>query len=142
MGKSIRLSERHGVNPTLCLCFWCGEEDGSLALLGRIGAGDLEAPHRACLNYDPCDACKEKWDSGITLLEVVPISESDNPPIFKGCEHAFTSRFIVTSDRLAAKLFNDGSAVANMMEKRKAYLPVDAFSMVLKILGDAELIPK
>ena len=57
MGDIIRLSDRHGVNPTLCMCFWCGEDTGDLALLGRM-KGDVEAPQKAIVNYDPCPDCK------------------------------------------------------------------------------------
>ena len=32
-GKSIRLHPKHGVNPTTGQCFWCGEPDGTIALL-------------------------------------------------------------------------------------------------------------
>jgi hypothetical protein len=41
MKDSIRLSEKHGVNPSLMLCFYCGEASG-VALLGRL-KGDQDS---------------------------------------------------------------------------------------------------
>ena len=43
----IKLSPKHGLNPTIPVCFWCGEERNEVALLGHIGDGrkheDFEA---------------------------------------------------------------------------------------------------
>ena len=33
----IKLSPKHGLNPTIPVCFWCGEERNEVALLGHIG---------------------------------------------------------------------------------------------------------
>lgn len=57
MSDSIRLHPEHGLNPTLCTCFWCGEDTGEIALLGATYNG--EAPMHMVLNYEPCAACKE-----------------------------------------------------------------------------------
>jgi hypothetical protein len=70
MRKSIRLSEKHGLNPTLAVCAWCGEETGEIALLGYMGKGDPEAPRRAVLNYEPCPKCSELWAQGTACVEV------------------------------------------------------------------------
>ena len=78
---SIRLSEKHGLNPTLEVCFFCGEETGELALLGKL-KGDKEAPKRMVLHYDPCEKCKKKWADGVALIAVVTEQPEDKrPPI-------------------------------------------------------------
>ena len=60
----ILLSPKHGLNPTIPICFWCGEEKNEIALMGRIGDArkgeDFEAPMHAVLDYEPCDKCREK----------------------------------------------------------------------------------
>ena len=82
---SIRLSEKHGLNPTIGICFWCGEETGELALLGYLGKGDPEASRYTVLNYDPCPKCRENWDKGVACIEVSDYPNRDNqPPIQKG----------------------------------------------------------
>lgn len=71
MGNSIRLSPKHGVNPSLEICVYCGGEKG-IALLGKIrgrGNDDIEAPSKIILDKEPCDECKEGMSQGITVFE-------------------------------------------------------------------------
>lgn len=64
---SIRLSEKHGINPSLDCCIICGEAKG-VAILGRI-KDDKEAPHKMVTSLEPCDACKEKYlKNGVMLV--------------------------------------------------------------------------
>ena len=37
MRMALKLSPKHGLNPTISVCFWCGEEKDESALLGHIG---------------------------------------------------------------------------------------------------------
>lgn len=81
--SSIRLSEKHGVNPTLCQCFFCGETK-HIALLGQIGdrrkGEDIEAPRECVMDYEPCDKCQEQMKRGVTLIEVSTAQPSDGRP--------------------------------------------------------------
>lgn len=61
MSKSIRISEKHGLNPCIPICPFCGQEKNELALLGYI-KGDKEAPKSAILNLEPCDTCRENLE--------------------------------------------------------------------------------
>lgn len=56
MSKGIRVSEKHGVNPSITICPICGKETG-IALLGKL-KGDKEAPMR--MLSDLCDDCISK----------------------------------------------------------------------------------
>ena len=56
MSKNIRLSEKHGVNPSITVCPICGKETG-IALLGKL-KGDEEAPRK--IIGDLCDDCISK----------------------------------------------------------------------------------
>lgn len=70
--EGIELSPKHGLNPSLDLCFWCGEAMG-VALVGRIrrnGESDAEAPHEMCTGLKPCPECAKKWSTGVPLIEV------------------------------------------------------------------------
>ena len=75
----IRVSKKHGLNPTITLCFWCGENTG-IALLGKL-PNDAEAPKKAILNYEPCPKCKKLWEQGIPVLEVSkkPLNDAQAP---------------------------------------------------------------
>lgn len=71
---SIKLSEKYGVNPTIPVCFFCGEEKNEVALLGKITdkhtREEVEAPMKMVLDYEPCDKCKEQWSKGVAIIEV------------------------------------------------------------------------
>lgn len=60
---SIRLSPKHGFNPSIVICPVCGK-DTSIALFGRL-KGDTEAPKQ--IKGDLCDECKKKY---VTIIEV------------------------------------------------------------------------
>ncbi len=57
MSAGIKVSPKHGVNPTIPICFWCGEEKGEIALLGKL-PGDAEAPRNMVLDYEPSGRTK------------------------------------------------------------------------------------
>lgn len=79
--SSIRLHREYGLNPTIPVCFWCGEDTGEIALLGSGYKG--EAPHKMILNYQPCPKCMEMFAQGVLFVEVVPSSKSKYPPLGK-----------------------------------------------------------
>jgi len=115
--KSIRLHPKHGVNPTIPLCFWCGEEKNELALLGAAYKG--EAPKNLLLDYEPCDACKALMDKGITLVEASP--NADGTP-------KFTGRWAVVSEEAIERIFKPAETVAAVLRHRKAYVEPEAFA--------------
>ncbi|KKL71057.1 hypothetical protein LCGC14_2098680 [marine sediment metagenome] len=134
MSCEIRLSEKHGVNPTLGICFWCGGADGSIALLGRL-PGDEEAAHRTFISYDPCDDCKAQFEQGITLVEC---SEHPNdpddlqPPIQKDRQATLypTGRYLVITEEAIERLLPEGPMLDAVLSKRRGYLEVAAFEMI------------
>lgn len=71
--KNIKLSPKHGVNPSLILCAICGKSTG-LALQGLL-KNDAEAP-RQVIDREPCDDCKKeikKYEKiGFTVFVVSP----------------------------------------------------------------------
>jgi len=83
MSKDIKLSPKHGLNPCIPICFWCGEEKNEIALLGML-KGDQEAPMQAVLNLEPCPKCKQKMDLGITIIEGTSTPIYKNIPKYQG----------------------------------------------------------
>ena len=67
--SSIRLSEKHGVNPSLLQCPLC-QKDTGVALYGKL-QGDTEAPRKS-LDRDPCAECQVHMKQGIILVEAIP----------------------------------------------------------------------
>lgn len=88
MSNSSKISPKHGVNPTIPICFFCGEEKQEIALLGKIGgkSEDLEAPRHMVLDYEPCDKCKEQMKLGVVLIPVSDTQPGDNRPPMKSME--------------------------------------------------------
>ena len=79
--KGIKLSPKHGVNPCIPGCFWCGQLKNEIALLGLL-PNDQEAPFGIILDYEPCDECKAKWEEGVVILEVTDTpNQEGQPPI-------------------------------------------------------------
>ena len=60
---SVRISPKHGLNPSIVICPICKKET-SIALFGRL-KGDIEAPIQ--VEGELCDECKKKY---ITIVEV------------------------------------------------------------------------
>ncbi len=108
---SIRLSEKHGVNPTLGVCFICGGDTGEIGLLGRL-PNDAEAPRKAVLLLEPCAKCKEKVT--IAEAEIVPGSMPD-----------LTGRFAQLTDETFKEVFGDQ---ADALKKRLAFMHPTEFA--------------
>lgn len=75
---SIRISEKHGVNPSMMTCFYCGEVTG-IALMGKL-PGDAEAPRQCCCSVEPCDKCKEKFKDYVLMVEAQSSDSKDPQP--------------------------------------------------------------
>lgn len=74
--KSIKLSPKHGVNPSVLHCFCCGESYG-VAMLGKL-KGDKEAPKE--LYRGLCDKCESVVkQGGVLIIEVKDGETSKNP---------------------------------------------------------------
>ena len=82
MSKDIKISPKYGVNPTIPVCFFCGEPKNEIALMGKM-KGDIEAPKNMVIDYEPCEHCKEQWAMGVPLIECVTSSfiDDDRPGI-------------------------------------------------------------
>ena len=130
---SIRLSEKHGVNPTMGVCFWCGEEDGTIALLGRL-PNDREAGRHMVLNYDPCDSCAGQWERGIALFEVTTHANHENQVAINATRRDRdpldgifpTGRWCVMKEEAFTRIFH-GDEVDATLKVRKAYIDADVY---------------
>ena len=73
---NIRMSPKHGLNPTISVCFFCGKEKNEIALLGKL-KNDAEAPRNAVIDYEPCEECKAKFSLGIAFIAVSTVPQQD-----------------------------------------------------------------
>lgn len=79
MSSSIKLSPKYGLNPTIPICFFCGEQKNEIVLLGKSkGRTDEEAPKTMLMDYVPCEECQKKFAQGLLVIEVVDYPMVEN----------------------------------------------------------------
>ena len=120
----LRLSEKHGVNPSVELCFFCGKEKG-LVLAGHM-RGDAEAPHEAVWTMEPCTECEGHMQQGIILIEVRDGESGRNP--------YRTGRFHVVTEEAFQRIFQ---GVDDVLETRFCWIP----ESVSKAIGLHDQVP-
>lgn len=81
---SIRISEKHGVNPSILQCEICGKEFG-IALHGKL-KGDIEAPKVMTYHGCWCDECKKiiEEQDGMYIIEIRNGEEKKENPFRTG----------------------------------------------------------
>lgn len=120
MGKGdIRISEKHGLNPSMLKCPCCGGDAG-IALQGRM-KDDAQAP-REMLDLNPCQNCTAQFDEYKTMGFVLFVIRDEYDersakgeklpvwPFFKECH--------VIKHEAAAQIFNTD------LSKGAAFIPV------------------
>lgn len=132
MGKSIPISRRHGVNPSMTVCMYCGESKG-IALMGRL-KHDQKAPERVLVDYEPCDKCKADWAKGVPIIEVTSEpTHKGQPPISQGQNVYPTGRYMVMNPEAMDEGYVVGQPTICMKEDYEKIL-----GMALKAKEGAE----
>lgn len=109
MSDSIRISLKHGLNPCIPICPFCGKERNEIRLLGRLPK-DAKAPMNAVFDYTPCDECQENWQKGVPLIRVTtksPWGEDAVPWVEQnGVKLYPTGSYSVVTKEAAKRLFD------------------------------------
>ncbi len=121
MSGSIRLSPKHGVNPSMAVCFFCNEPNGEIILPGRLKE-DAEAPRYAVWNMDPCDKCKEYMKQGIICISVLTGSDEKNP--------YRTGGWVVVKEDVMRKIIQPEDTLNAVMEKRVCFIDDQTWDMI------------
>jgi len=103
--SDIKISPKHGLNPSVTVCFFCGKSVG-VAICGHL-KGDQEAP-RTMMSYpeEACDECKDWMTKGIYLVGIDP--ERSDPK--KGLNGFYRSgQCTVVSEEAFRRLFDGGA---------------------------------
>ena len=111
---SIRLSPRHGLNPVIPRCFFCGARKNEVVLPGLL-EGDVGAPRDAVWDHEPCDQCQQYMKDGIILISVRDGESGPNP--------YRTGGWCVLKEAAVRKLIQPASLVNAIVEKRVAFVP-------------------
>ena len=119
---SIRISEKHGVNPSISVCFFCGGDKNEIILPGRL-PNDRQAPMKAVWNKEPCDTCKEHMEQGIMLVSVKEGVDHENP--------YRTGKVAVIKEEVAKRVF------PTLGNSRFAYITDEAWEKIGLPIGGA-----
>jgi len=120
---TIRLSEKHGLNPSLSVCYLCGLDKNEVVIPGRL-PGDAEAPRKAVWNKEPCDQCKEYMTQGIILVGV------NGPEVEMQPFANRTGKFCVLKEEAIKRMLKPGEMLNDIISKRVAFVPDDAWSVL------------
>lgn len=130
---NVRLSPRHGVNPSIDQCFFCMKDVG-VALLGHL-KDDAQAPRCTCFNMDPCAECAEFMKRGIILISVANDSEDNTNPYRTG-------GWCVITEKAVKRIITTPDLLENVLAKRMAFVPDEAWVLVglpgIKAVRDCE----
>ncbi len=110
----LRLSEKHGVNPMMLVCYVCGENTGEIALLGMLPE-DKEAPRRGTLTKEPCDECCKWMDKGVILISTRNGEAGVDNPYRTGC-------WCVVKDDAVSRMLSNATLLKEILEKRVAFI--------------------
>lgn len=129
--KNIKISPKHGLNPLIPKCFFCGEEKNEIAILGKIDRKDSEAPRSAIIDYVPCEACQKKFESGILLIEVSeePVAKNQME-IVKGAYP--TGKWVLALESFIRQLIVDEDLAESVIKSGHALISVGVLENIIK----------
>jgi hypothetical protein len=155
MRDSIPVSQKHGVNPSVQICFYCKKAIG-VALFGKLHAGkvkemfgeefaksapraadpnDIEAPREVVLDLEPCEGCTVFYPHskhGVFLIECderdVEVREHGRR-VLKRIPQP-TGNFVVMKDEAIKRIFQPGKLVEDVLKKRIAQMDRETWAML------------
>lgn len=128
MSKNIKLSPKHGLNPTIPVCFFCGKDKNEIALLGKINRDDSEAPLRCVIDYEPCDECKKIMNQGITFIEASETPQRNGQQPFNGNKY-LTGKWCVVSEDFVKRNVKDKDAIKKILKSKMTLIAPGVIDM-------------
>lgn len=129
---SIKLSKKHGLNPAIPKCFYCGEDKNELILAGKM-KGDQKAPQGMVWDEQPCDKCMAHMEKGIILISVNEQLSTDPRNPYR------TGGFAVVREEMIRRMVYPQQLAKQIIKKRVAFIPDDAWEALgLPPIGEAK----
>ena len=132
----IKLSPKHGLNPTMPVCFWCGKEKNEVALMGKMDKQDSEAPRHMVVDYEPCDTCKELFSKGVHVIGVTsqPMAKGQFPIMQNPEMYPTGSMFVAPKEWMKAFLEENQhpEMVNDVLEKGVMLMPDEIVSKIVE----------
>lgn len=122
---ALRLSKKHGLNPSIGVCPICLKDNQEILLLGKL-PGDAEAPMRVPSNI--CNECKSKIEEGFYPLVVI----KDIP------ERMVKNGLISMEDakREGHILFVKKESMSNVPDSLFSYIPESLYRQMVNNTGE------
>ncbi len=121
--SSIRLSEKHGINPAIPRCYFCGAAKNTVILAGRL-PGDQEAPRDAVWDKEPCDKCAGYMEQGIILISVDEKRSKDPQNPYR------TGGWAVVTEDFIRRIVQPPELADGICKVRVAFVPDVAWQML------------
>jgi len=116
----ITIHPEKGVNPSVSVCYFCGENKNELFLLGYNKG--KEAPREAVFNTEPCDKCKEHMKKGVIFISV-----RDGE---YGTEPYRTGKFAVVKEEGVRRIVKPKSLAEEAIKKRVCFIEDSAWKKI------------
>lgn len=123
MSKDLRLSPKHGVNPSVEICYVCGKDVGVI-LFGAL-KGDVEAPRKACINKSPCAECKEWMTKGVICISVNPKLSQDKEDPWRSGGWA-----VIKDEAITRFLEHNTELLADVLARRVMFIEDDVWDSI------------
>lgn len=122
---ALRLSKKHGLNPSIGVCPICLKDNQEILLLGKL-PGDVEAPMRALSNI--CNECKSQIEKGFYPLVVI----KDIP------ERMIKNGLVSMKDakREGHILFVKKESMSNVPDSLFSYIPESLYKQLVNSTGE------
>lgn len=131
--SGIKISQNHGVNPSIPICFFCHRPKNEIVLMGKL-KDDRKAPMYCIVDQEPCDKCKKDMAMGIALVGTrnTPVSEQQ-PAI--GNDLYLTGDFIVIAETFVQNIFKPED-VDTILANKKALVPQELLDDIMATAKD------
>ena len=129
--SKIRLSEEHGLNPSITTCFYCGKDAGIILpgaggdmVARKMGYEDGKMPmHCGVVDMNPCSECEEHMQQGIIIIGM---ANGEDPN--KDLNVNRSGHYIVVKDRFFENLkdITDATAVIDkILQQRWTFMELE-----------------
>lgn len=130
---NIRLSPKHGVNPVVPVCFFCGGPKQEVILTGLL-PGDVEAP-RGVYDVEPCDGCKRIMAAGIIVISIDEAKTTDPKNPWR------TGGWCAVREQAIRRLRLAPALEADILRRRVVFITDEAYDAVGFPRGELPGVP-
>lgn len=123
---SISISDKHGLNPSVDHCRFCGESVG-VALFGKM-KNDVEAPRDVCTG-GVCDSCKKVMDAGGIFIFEAEGTEEDPKR---------TGRMVAVVPEAIHRMLSEPKLIEKILTAGMVYVEKEVFGKLWEKCGDLE----